>query len=301
MRAFLKKHILWYMNKTADDAIDSYAAQSAFWILISFIPFVLFVLTLLQLVRFEDTTMLMAATNLLPAPVRDLLQTLFNEMRAPQGVLSMTAIVCVWSASSSMVSLIKGLYSIFDVPKRHNFVYMRILAILYTLALVIILLVSIGLLVFGDMLFDWLKTLLPAGFAGTIRVLKPFMGFAVLLLLFWLMFIAIPRKQVRLRNAFWGAAFAAAGWVLFSFFFSIFVENFSNYATIYGSLAAIVILMMWLFICMYILLIGGEVAMWLQNSGIRADLKQLRRQRKKQKNSALPVKGTNQHGKTNQK
>lgn len=103
------------------------------------------------------------------------------------------------------------------------------------------------------------------------------MGFLILLLFFWLMFIAIPRRRVSWRNAFWGAAFAAAGWVLFSTFFSIFVENFSNYATIYGSLAAIVILMMWLFICMYILLIGGELAMWLQTSSIKSDVRRLLR------------------------
>ena len=59
---------------------------------------------------------------------------------------------------------------------------------------------------------------------------------------------------------------------MFSFFFSVFVENFSNYATLYGSLAAIVILMMWLYFCMFILLIGGQVAMWLQNSSILCDL-----------------------------
>ena len=72
-----------------------------------------------------------------------------------------------------------------------------------------------------------------------------------------------------------GAAFSAAGWVLFSFFFSVFVENFSNYATIYGSLTAIIILMMWLYFCMYILLIGGEVSMWLQHSSVRQDLRTL--------------------------
>ena len=101
------------------------------------------------------------------------------------------------------------------------------------------------------------------------------MGEVLMLLFFWLMFIAIPRRQVSWKNAFWGAAFAAAGWVLFSTFFSIFVENFSNYATIYGSLAAIVILMMWLFICMYILLIGGELAVWLQTSSIKSDMRRV--------------------------
>lgn len=297
MKRLIKKHFLWFMEKTDRDAIDSYAAQSAFWILISFIPFVLFVLTLLQSIRFEDANLLTAAAELMPAPVDSLLLQLFSEMHAPQGVLSTTAIICVWSASASMVALIKGLYAVFDVSKRHNFVFMRLLAILYTLALVIILLVSIGLLVFGDMLFDWLQTFLPPSFPALLRTLRPVMGFGVLLALFWVMFIAIPRKQVSLKNAFWGAAFAAAGWLLFSLFFSIFVENFSNYATIYGSLAAIVILMMWLFICMYILLIGGEIAMWLQNSSIRQDMRALWKKHRRRK----PLKGGAADGKASKK
>lgn len=281
------------------DAIDSYAAQVSFWILIAFIPFLMFVLALLQAIRFEDTNPLLAFAGMMPDPVETMLEYLFSEIHAPQGLLSLTAITCVWSASTGMLALVKGLYSVFDVPKKRNFVFMRALAIVYTLALVVILLVSMGLLVFGDMIYAWLRPYMPSGFPKFAREAKPLMGFAVLLLFFWLMFIAIPRRQVSWKNAFWGAAFASAGWVLFSFFFSIFVENFSNYATIYGSLAAIIILMMWLFICMFILLIGGEVAMWLQTSSIKADVSTLFRFTTRRKSRAK--KGNEPHGKTNSK
>ena len=173
---------------------------------------------------------------------------------------------------------------------------MRALAIVYTLALAIILLVSIGLLVFGDMLYDWLVDYMPPSFPRIINEFKPLMAFLILLLFFWLMFIAIPRRQVSWKNAFWGASFAAAGWVLFSTFFSIFVENFSNYATIYGSLAAIVILMMWLFICMYILLIGGELAVWLQTSSIKSDMRRVFRVFRRRR----AQKGDDRHDRSNE-
>ena len=113
------------------------------------------------------------------------------------------------------------------------------------------------------------------------------------------MFIAIPRKQVSLRNAFFGAALASAGWVLFSFIFSVFVENFANYATIYGSLAALVILMVWLYACMFILLIGGEIAMWLQHSGINRDISDLKTERRRRK--LISEKGNDANGKTTDK
>ena len=144
----------------------------------------------------------------MPSPVDEMLRMLFSEIRAPEGILSMTAIICVWSASASMLALVKGLYAVFDVPKR-NYFFMRALAIVYTLAFAIILLVSIGLLVFGDMLYDWLVDYMPPSFPRIINEFKPLMAFLILLLFFWLMFIAIPRRQVSWKNAFWGASFAA--------------------------------------------------------------------------------------------
>lgn len=296
MKILLKKHFGWFYEKLKNDAIDSYAAQVSFWILISFIPFLMLVLALLQVIRFEDTSLLVAFVQMLPPPVEEVVSYLFQEVHAPQTLISMTAITCVWSASTAMVALIKGLYSVFDVSKNYNYIFMRILAILYTVVFVMTLLVSMGLMVFGDMLYEWLITVMPPAFPTLINRFKPIMSYVLLLFFFWLMFIAIPRKQVSLRNAFFGAALASAGWVLFSFFFSVFVENFANYATIYGSLAALVILMVWLYACMFILLIGGEIAMWLQHSGINRDISDLKTERRRRK--LISEKGNDANGKT---
>ena len=285
MKTLLKKHILWYMKKIDGDRVDSYASQVSFWMFIAFIPFLMFVLGLLRAIRFEETNLLFAFAELLPAPAEQLMHLLFDELISPGALLPTTALVCLWSASKGMLALVKGLYAVFDVSKRRSFVFMRILAVVYTLAFAVILLVSFLLLIFGDLLYDWLLPYFPHVLPRIIGEIKPLTGFLILLLFFWLIFGAIPRKQVKVRFAFWGAAFSAAGWVLFSFFFSIYVTNFANYATIYGSLTAIIILMIWLFICMYILLLGGEIAMWLQNSGIRSDFtglcKALRRRARK--------------------
>lgn len=273
-RLFLR-HFTWFSRKMDKDAVDSYAAQTSFWVLIAFIPFTMFVLTLLQTIRIENTSLLFAFADLLPQPVSNMLHTLFSEIEPPSGLISMTAILCVWSASNGTLALVKGLYSVFDVSRKRGFIMMRILAIFYTLLLAVVLLISLGLILFGRLILDWLAELMPSAFPVLLPALTPIFGFSLLLAFFWLMFLAVPRKRVGLRSAFAGAAFAAAGWMLFSFFFSVFVENFSNYSTLYGSLAAIVILMMWLYFCMFILLIGGETAMWLQHSSIRKDLRAL--------------------------
>ena len=126
MKILLKKHFGWFYEKLNNDAIDSYAAQVSFWILISFIPFLMLILALLQVIRFEDTSLLVAFVQMLPPPVEEVVSYLFQEVHAPQTLISMTAITCVWSASTAMVALIKGLYSVFDVSKNHNYIFMRI-------------------------------------------------------------------------------------------------------------------------------------------------------------------------------
>ena len=70
--------------------------------------------------------------------------------------------------------------------------------------------------------------------------------------------------------------------MLFSYFFSLFVEEFSNFS-IYGGLATLVILMFWLFFCMYIVFLGAEVSVWLEQSGIGADIKNWRQKRRKRR------------------
>ena len=262
MKILLKKHFGWFYEKLNNDAIDSYAAQVSFWIL-------MLILALLQVIRFEDTSLLVAFVQMLPPPVEEVVSYLFQEVHAPQTLISMTAITCVWSASTAMVALIKGLYSVFDVSKNHNYIFMRILAILYTVVFVMTLLVSMGLMVFGDMLYEWLITVMPPAFPTLINRFKPIMSYVLLLFFFWLMFIAIPRKQVSLRNAFFGAALASAG---------------------------LVILMVWLYACMFILLIGGEIAMWLQHSGINRDVSDLKTERRRRK--LISEKGNDANGKT---
>ncbi len=272
MKQLFRRHYLWFSEKINRDSVDSYAAQCSFWILIALIPFTMFLLTLLQSVRIENTSLLFAAAEFFPIAVQNTLLTLFSEISPPSGLISVTAVLCVWSASNGTLALVKGLYSVFDVSKKRGYIRMRILAIVYTLLLAVCLILSFALLIFGRMLTEQLKILFPPLLPFIFILIRPLFVFLLLWIFFGIMFLTVPRNRVGTRSAFIGAAFSAAGWELFSFFFSIFVENFSNYSTLYGSLAAVVILMMWLYFCMFILLIGGQVAMWLQHSSILKDL-----------------------------
>ena len=75
----------------------------------------------------------------------------------------------------------------------------------------------------------------------------------------------LPNHIVQLRIQLMGAAFSAVGWMIVSWIFSVYLDIFKGFSSMYGSLTTIVLIMLWLYFCMYILLLGGEVNMILRD------------------------------------
>lgn len=277
----IKKHIKWFAGRVTRDRLDSASAHGTFFLIISFLPFIALVLTLMQRIHFSSgVPILEAALRLFPESVSSFVEALFPSPLESGGVLPVAVITSVWTSSMAMVAVIKGLDQIYEVKESRGLVRLRAVAILYVLAFAVVILVTAALLVFGSTIYNYLLKHSPPFFATLLINFKSLVGFLLLFIFFTLMYTFLPRRRIKFLHNLAGAAFGAAGWVLFSFFFSLFVENFSNFS-IYGSLATLVILMYWLFFCMYILFLGAEVSMWLEFSGIQDDLKNASKKRRK--------------------
>ncbi len=283
MPKLLKKHAKWFMDRVTRDRLDSTAAHSSFFLIFSFLPFIAFLLTLMQRIHFSSgVTMIEAVIGLFPESVAAYVQELFPSALESSSVLPVALITAVWSSSMGMVAVIKGLDQIYEVEETRNYIALRLMALLYVVLLAIVILITAALLVFGSTIYKYLLEHSPPFFATLLMNFKSLVGFVLLMILFTLMYTFLPRRRIKFVHNLAGAAFGAVGWVLFSFFFSLFVENFSNFS-IYGGLATLVILMYWLFFCMYIMFLGAEVSMWLETGGIQNDLKNRAKKRKKQK------------------
>lgn len=270
----VRKHVLWFMDRIQRDRLDSTAAHSAYFIIISFLPFCAFILTLLQQIEVESEPLITGLLTSLPASVGIYLEGLMAESLPASSIMSVSILTFIWSASSGMVAMIKGLETVYEVKEKRGYLAMRLTAIMYLLAFSVILVLTAVTLVFGQTIYDKLLSQSPHALVVLLLKSKSLVGFFVLVIFFTLMYNAIPRKKIKFINNLLGAVFSALGWVLFSYFFSVFVENFSNYSVIYGSLATLIVLMFWLFTCMYIIFLGAEVAMWLEHSGIKEDLRE---------------------------
>ncbi len=275
-----KKHVMWFIKRIARDRLDSTAAHSSFFLIISFLPFMALVLTLMQRIHFSGgMTVIEAAIRMLPESVAGFVQSLFPSPLDSGSVLPVAIIMAIWSSSMGMIAVIKGLDQIFEVKESRSYIKLRVVAAFYVFLLAIVILVTAALLVFGSTIYNYLLKHSSPFFASLLIHFKSLVGFVMLFAFFTLMYSVLPRRRVKFIHNLAGAAFGAAGWVLFSFFFSLFVENFSNFS-IYGSLATLVVLMYWLFFCMYIMFLGAEVSMWLETGGITDDLKESAKRRK---------------------
>lgn len=257
-----------FSKKLNEDAVGAYAAQATFFIILSFFPFVMFLLTLLQYLPFSQEQLAGFTLTLLPGDVDRMVRSVLEELyeKASGAVISITAVVSLWSAAKGILSLTRGLNSIYDTGETRNYLLLRLRATLYTLAFVGILVVTLGVLVFGSSIYDWLMTLVPHELDVALRIisLRSLVGFGLLTGFFLLMYLFLPNRHSRIRDELPGAALSAGGWLAFSYIYSYYIEHLGNFSYLYGSLTAVVLLILWLYFCMYILFFGAELNVFLK-------------------------------------
>ena len=257
-----------FSRQLGQDAVGAYAAQSTFFIVLSAFPFLMLLLTLLQYLPFTQDQFVHFTLDFLPEDVSRLVRSVVNEIYAKTSGVVMsviTAAVALWSAAKGFLALTNGFNRVYGIGETRNYVLLRLRAALYTLALMVLLILSLGLLVFGSTLYHWLVDQFPSALQLMLNIVswRSVAGFAVLTGFFLLMYLFVPNRRSRVRNELPGALVSAAGWLLFSYGYSYYIERIGNFSYLYGSLTAVVLLMLWLYFCMYILFFGAELNVFL--------------------------------------
>lgn len=261
------KNIKYLSRKVTANRIGTYAAQTAFFMFLSLIPLVMLLLSLLRQFGSNEIVIAGIAESFTPEVISSFFDLYMDEIM-DDSKLSFTivsGVVLLWSASKGVFAIIGGLNSIYEIKEDRNYFYIRFFAMFYTVAFIVILVCALILMVFGDKFNDLLYSFLPdlKGLVYILSSLRFIIGFVALVLFFTLLYKALPSGKQKFSDQLPGAVISSAGWVSFSMLFSYFVDNFSNYANIYGSLTAIIVLMLWLYICMYIMFFGAEINMIL--------------------------------------
>lgn len=261
--------------------IAAYAGATAFFFFIAIIPLLIILSKMLPLTGITDEQLIRIITDVTPEVTARMVILVVNQAyETSVGVVSLSAIVMLYATARGMLALLRGLNRIYDVRQNRSGVVMMFRAIFYTLIMVLDLVLLLVVIVFGEMIMDFLVKLIKVlDKVPLIYYFRYLLAMGVGIVSFMLIFSYLPGERQPFRKQFPGAVFTAVGWVVFSFFFSLFISS-SIYGTYYGSMAAVVVFMMWLYGCFYILLIGANINQSLLSAGI-----EIRRKRKTAKPS----------------
>lgn len=259
-------------NALQRDMITVYAAQASFFVLLSGLPFLVLLISVSRLLAgataAELFTLLSAA---IPAEFAPAFTSLVDQLRALDNVslVSVTAVTALWSASRGMAALERGLCGVYGVNNSRGLIRDSLRSVLYTLAFIALIFGTLFLLVFGVQIADMLMTFFPALELPLLRLIhaRGLLVFCVLSLFFFLEHHVILHPVYSRKNRpalLPGALFSAAGWMLFSYFYSLYIQYFPRASYLFGSLAMLVILMLWIYFCMILLLCGAELNKMLE-------------------------------------
>ncbi|GIM28289.1 hypothetical protein CPJCM30710_09550 [Clostridium polyendosporum] len=251
------------IKKVKKDDIFALASQLAYNLILAFFPFLMFLMTLVGLSNLSSNDVLVSLKSILPLNAYELIESTVVEVVESQqkGLLWLSILLALWTSSSGFSGVIKGLNKAYEVRETRSYFKVTYISILCTLAFALMIIITLFLMVFGDLIGKFLIIKFP--FDKAIKFAWDMFRFIILISMMILIFASLyyftPNRRLTWSEVLPGAVISTIGWLATSYGFSFYVNNFSNYSRFYGSLGAIFVLMTWLFLTSLLLLLGGEI------------------------------------------
>ncbi len=248
-------------------------AAVAFFLLMSLVPLMMVASALLSALPipnlFQQLLDLMAL--LVPPDAMSLVKTVLTSILTahPARILSIGILSYLWAATGSFSSIIEALNIAYDVKVERSWWRDRLQSILLTFICGGLALVSLLCVLAGPKFIQFMSYVvpIPALFAAIWPPLRLALIFITFVANVMLLYRYAPNRKVSLRTCLPGAAVAVTFWFLGSLILDIYIAHFANYNATYGSLGAIIILMLWLYMTSVSVLVGAELnaELWKQN------------------------------------
>lgn len=255
------------ISKCKHDNVFAIAGQSAFFIILSAVPLLMFIVSLFQNLNIPIGLIEEGLSGIFAAEmIGQITAYLDAAYQSAVGISFVSLIVTLWSASQGIHAITNGLNRVYDAYENRNWLFLRIRAMIYTVILFAIILALLIILVLGDTISNFLKPFLDGlpDFVTVIfnlRYLIIFVSLIILLALIYRNFPNIRRKQRKeygIKSQFPGAFLCTISWFVLSLGISIYVDDFNGFS-IYGGLSRLAVIMIWIYFCMVILMICAEI------------------------------------------
>lgn len=265
-KGFFRKTVIFlvmFIKKIGDDDIFALGAQLAYYMVLSFIPFLMFLMTLVGFSHLNSDAVLNLLSNVMPTEAFNLIQSTVIEIvdREQTGLLWISIALAIWVSSSGFKAVIKGLNKAYGVKETRSYIKLKLISMVYTILLALIVIATLFLFVFGDVIGDFFMKVLehPEFIYYIWNMLRYVVVILIMILFFMFLYNATPCVRLGWLEVIPGAVITTLGWISISYIFAYYVNNFSNYSRLYGSLGAVFMFMTWMFITSMILILGGEI------------------------------------------
>lgn len=265
-----KKWFIYISNliyNIRNDEVTAIGAQLTYYLILSIFPFLIFFLNVVGHTSIAIESMLDDWLIVLPIETQRLLFRVIDEiaLSSSDTLLSLSIILALWSASLGISAIIRAINKAYNIHRKRNYIKLKILSLLFTMALVILLMIVLLTLVFGEVIGNAIFT-----YIGAINVFlriwessRKIIALLAMIIIFALLYkysiAPKERRHIKLIHTLPGAIFATIGWVVASGIFSYYVNNFANYSRTYGSLGGVIVLLVWLYITSIMIVLGGEI------------------------------------------
>ena len=203
-----------------------------------------------------------AVIQVFPSSVDSLITSIVNqEYNQSTGIIPVTVVVALWSAGKGVLAMTGGLNCVYNCRETRNYIFLRIRATLYTVMFILVIIFLLVLSVFGNTLNIFIAehVSILSRLADWLIRMRVYITPVVLMVFSLLIYKFLPNRKDSLKKQIPGAIFAAIGWMIVSWIFSVYVDLFKGFSDMYGSLTTIVLIMLWMYFCMYSILLGGEI------------------------------------------
>ena len=265
-------------NEVQEDNVFGRAAELSYYFLLALFPFLIFLTSIIGLVLGSGTgtrhMLFNYLARIMPPSAFQLIDNTMYEVSSASsgGKLSFGLLAALWAASNGLTAITDSLNTAYDLTESRSWWKRRLVSIGLTTALSVLIIGALTLVVGGGRIAEWLAG--AYGFGPVFPVAWKIIQWPVVLAFMTLAFALIYYFAPDFREQKWkwltpGAAIGVALWLLVSIAFRVYLHFFNSYSATYGSLGAVIILMLWLYFTGAAVLIGGETNSEIENAAAK--------------------------------
>lgn len=262
------KKIKWFMltmiKRYNTHHVATTSAYMAYHWLLSFFPFLIFIISILTYTKLPTNIFMQYISKVMPATLVPVIESTVNQfvMYRSTTLISVGGLITLWSSGTAVNALIKGIHMAYNSQYMMSFIEARLMAMLYTVLLALLIIVLMVGVIFGNRVGNYLFTILDMNkgiFMPLWNIARLVMPFLAIISGVYIIYRFVPRKYLKIPIVWPGVIFTSVSWYIFSLIFSIYVDNYSKYSQLYGSIGSVFVLLIWLYGSCMLLVIGAEI------------------------------------------